>query len=70
MNKAIETIQGSNQKTGTSPWIFNQLDLNCLNLVIKGGWVFDYSIDEAKLKSSLSKLLDLYPQLAGRIKDK
>lgn len=65
----METITATKQSEKFSRWSFSQLDLNCLTLVIKGMWVFDYTLDEEQLTTSLAELLSYYPHLAGRVKD-
>lgn len=36
-------------------------------MIIKGIWVFDYPLNKEKVKSSLVKLLEFYPHVAGRM---
>ena len=46
------------------------LDQSCLSMVIRGTWIFDEQVDINTLKTGLKKLLNDYPHLSGRMKDK
>lgn len=62
----METIKATEPTLLNQKWEFTQLDLNCLKLIIKGMWIFDYYIDEKQFKKSIGILLNHYPHLAGR----
>jgi hypothetical protein len=46
------------------------LDKSCFPLVIRGTWIFDKQLDVNSMKAGLKKLLNYYPHLCGRMKDK
>jgi shikimate O-hydroxycinnamoyltransferase len=65
----MEYIRAAEPADSSSIWKFTVLDKNCLRMVIRGTWLFDSQLDEHRLKEGLTMLLELYPQLAGRMKD-
>ena len=48
-------------------WRFSVLDRACLNMVIKGMWLFHGRLDAAAMKESFARLLGYYPHLCGRV---
>lgn len=46
-------------------WKLTSFDLFCLNMIIKGAWVYETAPDAAKLQDALRKLHTYYPQLGG-----
>lgn len=46
---------------------FSQLDINCINMVIKGQWLFNGIGDPGEMQKSLRSLLNYYPHLSGRM---
>lgn len=62
------TIIRGTYRSGEDVWKFSALDRACIGMVIKGTWVFPVPLPEEMLKSSLSVLLDYYPELAGRVR--
>jgi hypothetical protein len=45
------------------------LDRACLSMVIRGTFIFDAQLDITAMKAGLTKLLNYYPHLSGRMKD-
>ena len=43
------------------------LDVSCAGMVIRGTWLFRGKLDEKLLRDGLGQILDMYPQLGGRI---
>ena len=62
-----QTIKAPYHETNGGKWVFTPLDRTCLDMVIKGTWLFTYRIDAETLKGSLAVILGLYPHLSGRI---
>ncbi|MHC8949472.1 acyltransferase [Sphingobacterium hungaricum] len=57
-----EAIQDVREK-----WMLLPTDKACLDLLIKGTWIYSCEIDLADFKKSLGKLLSYYPHLSGRL---
>ena len=62
-----QTIKAPYHETNGGKWVFTPLDRTCLDMVIKGTWLFTYRIDAETLKGSLAVILGLYPHPSGRI---
>lgn len=65
----METIKASANPSGISKWTFTPLDKSCLNMIIKGTWLYTSRIEPEILRHSLPELLSFYPHLAGRIRE-
>lgn len=63
----MEIIKASGNRMVQSKWIFTPLDISCMNMVIKGTWLFSSHPQPQILQNSLSELLRYYPHVAGRI---
>lgn len=50
-------------------WEFTTFDKWCIDMIIRGTWLFNYRLDAELLKISLEKLLSYYPHLAGRMQN-
>lgn len=62
-------VKASNPAELNSIWRFSRLDINSINMTIKGQWIFNGAIDGTKMQESLSRLLNFYPHLSGRVQD-
>ena len=51
-------------------WKLTSLDLFCLNMVIKGAWIFKDLPDVQALREALKKLIKTYPHLTGHYQEK
>ena len=60
-----EMIRAAGAQPG-GEWRFSVLDRACLNMVIKGMWLFHGRLDAAAMKESFARLLGYYPHLCGR----
>lgn len=65
----MDIIKSTKKYKGDAKWEFTSLDKSCINMVIKGTWLYSVKLDADLLQNSLSELLDYYPHLTGRIKD-
>jgi hypothetical protein len=70
INESTEYIQADENKHPFTVWEFSQIDQATQSMVICGTWIFDVQPDIGKLKEGLKKLLNYYPHLSGRMKDK
>jgi len=61
-----EMIRAAGAQPG-GEWRFSVLDRACLNMVIKGMWLFHGRLDAAAMKESFARLLGYYPHLCGRV---
>ena len=46
-------------------WKLTSLDLFCLNMVIKGAWIYKELPEVQTLREALKKLTKTYPHLTG-----
>jgi NRPS condensation-like uncharacterized protein len=69
-NDVIEYVRAEKDAKSATIWKFSTLDRACLSMVIRGTWIFDKQLDADKMKAGLRKLLNYYPHLSGRMKDK
>lgn len=67
--KVMQTIKASEPHNKGMKWNFTPLDMACLDMVIKGTWLFDSLPDTEAMQSSLAALLNHYPHIAGRIRE-
>ncbi|MCQ2269485.1 MAG: hypothetical protein MJZ83_11505 [Bacteroidaceae bacterium] len=51
-------------------WKLTSLDLFCLDMVIKGAWIYKEMPDVQTLRESLKKLIKTYPHLTGHYQEK
>ncbi len=51
----------------STAWVLTGLDRASMFMVLNGSWVFEGGLDAQDMKQGLSRLLDDYPQLAGRM---
>ncbi|HBR21226.1 MAG TPA: hypothetical protein DD713_01445 [Nitrospiraceae bacterium] len=69
-NAIIEYIRAEDNIDPSMAWRFSVLDQSRLPMVIRGTWIFDVPLDVNVMKAGLKKLLNYYPHLSGRMKDK
>lgn len=69
-NSATESVQAEASKPSPEVWQYSPLDRSCLPMVIRGTWIFAGQPDIDALKQGLKRLLNHYPHIAGRMKDK
>ena len=69
-NATIEYIRAKENICPSTVWEFSVLDRACFSMVIRGTWIFDLQLDVNVMKAGLKKLLNYYPYLSGRMKDK
>jgi len=69
-NAISEYIRAEDNIDPSMAWRFSVLDQSCLPMVIRGTWIFDVPLDVNVMKAGLKKLLNYYPHLSGRMKDK
>jgi hypothetical protein len=65
--ETTEMIRAPQGEVGDFVWELSGLDQPNLWLLLRGLWVFEGTVDEGRLKESLSRLLALYPHVAGRM---
>ena len=72
MNKqaTVECIRAVENIHPLKEWKLSLLDHSCYPMVIRGTWIFDKRLDVNIMKTGLKKLLNYYPHLSGRMKDK
>jgi Transferase family. len=66
--KTRKTVKPNSYVAKDEHWPFSQIDVNCIKMVIKGLWLFNKDLNVSDLEASLSRLLDVYPHLAGRFR--
>lgn len=54
----------------TQHWQLSHFDSFTLGMIIKGAWIYKQAPDFEKMKSSLSSIADMYPQLRGKFTEK
>jgi len=69
-NTTIEYIRAEENIHPSKVWKLSVLDRTCFPMVIRGTWIFDVQLDVNIMKAGLKKLLNYYPHLSGRMKDK
>lgn len=69
-NPTVEYIQAETNSYPSDIWTLTVLDQSCYPMVLRGTWIFDSSLNIDKMKVGLKKLLNYYPHLSGRMKDK
>jgi len=69
-NPTIGYIRAEEKNHQSKIWRLTLLDQSCYPLVIRGTWIFDKKLDVEIIKLGLKKLLNYYPHLCGRMKDK
>lgn len=67
---SLDMVRAENNCVSSEVWEFSDLDLSCMKMHLRGTYIYNSSLNIDNLKSSLSKLLDHYQPLAGRINDK
>lgn len=60
------TLVRPRERSEKSSWQLTELDRANAILVIRGAWLFDQSLDAARLRDGLARVLSHYPHLAGR----
>jgi NRPS condensation-like uncharacterized protein len=70
MNTTMEYVRGEEDSHQSGVWKLSIIDQSCYPLVIRGTWFYDVPLDVNIMKAGLKKLLDYYPHLSGRMKDK
>lgn len=66
-NLSLDMVKAEKNSNKYGVWEFSDLDMGCLKMYLRGTWIYDSILDIDNLKVSLSKLLNDYPPLAGRI---
>ncbi|KYK20049.1 hypothetical protein AYK25_09160 [Thermoplasmatales archaeon SM1-50] len=69
-NDTVEYIRSLENIYPLKEWKLSLLDQSCYPMVIRGTWIFDVQLDVNTMKTGLKKLLNYYPLLSGRMKDK
>lgn len=69
-NATTEYIRAEENIQPSGAWKFSVVDRACFSMVIRGTWIFDVQLDVTIMKEGLKKLLNYYPHLSGRVKDK
>jgi len=69
-NSNIEYIKAEENVHTSKVWNLTLLDQSCYPMVIRGTWIFDKQLEVNILKAGLKKLLNYYPTLCGRMKNK
>lgn len=65
----MNIIKSTKEYKGNVKWKFTSMDKSCINMVIKGTWLYPVKLDADLLQHSLSVLLDYYAHVAGRVKN-
>ena len=65
-----EYIRAEENTHPFTAWEFSVFDRACFSMVIRGTWIFDQQLDVNAMKAGLRELLNYYPHLSGRAKDK
>lgn len=66
-NLSLDMVRADKNSNQYGMWKFSDLDLGCLKMYLRGTWIYDSMLDIDNLKVSLSKLLNSYAPLAGRV---
>ena len=66
----IECIRAVENIHPLKEWKLSLVDHSCYPMVIRGTWIFDQQLDVNIMKTGLKKLLNYYPHLSGRMKNK
>ena len=66
----VECIRAEENIYPLKEWKLSLLDHSCYPMVIRETWIFNVQLDVNIMKTGLKKLLNYYPHLTGRMKDK